>query len=155
MTFDLLSILFFILAGASDAMQTLIRDDANNTLLRRWIGTIKDEAKRTKYINWYHAVGGNARWNPSLPSIPFIGFWSGDAWHTFKFGWIYSMAITISFQVVKFYGWWYFLPSVWLFQMLEGNSFRIFYGIIWRVKPSQTLWQLLTDWNPFINTHKK
>ncbi|MHB9140571.1 MAG: hypothetical protein ACYC25_01690 [Paludibacter sp.] len=151
---------FIFLAGQFDGFQTNIKDMKNETKLLRWILKIRDEKKRQKYLDWYYAnsqngnAPGNNSWNPSLPSIPFLNFWYGDAWHTMKFGWIYSYAIAISILVCHFITGWIYFP-LWfiIFQGIEGQSFRLGYGIFWRINPKESVWGLLKDWNPFKNTH--
>ncbi|MHB1050986.1 MAG: hypothetical protein ACYC09_12975 [Bacteroidota bacterium] len=147
---------FIFLAGMFDGVQTVIKDCPNNSRLRKWIAGIKDEQKRTKYIDWYYGVGGNKRWNPSLPSIPFIGMWYGDAWHTMKFGWIYSWAIAVTILVCEYVvGWWY-SPMVFIIaQGIEGDTFRYSYGIWAREYPANTLWELIKNFNPFDNSRRQ
>jgi hypothetical protein len=143
---------FIVLAGMFDGLQTVIKDCPHNSILRKWIFAIKDIQKRKKYIDWYYGEGGNKRWNPSLPSIPFIGMWYSDAWHTMKFGWIYSWAIAVAIPVCHFIVGWAWFPLVFIVaQGCEGNSFRYFYGIFWREKPAESFWAFVKDSNPFIN----
>ena len=84
-----IALLFVVAAGQFDAMQTARKDLGTNT-------PIYAAMTDTLHQAWYRGDGGNARWNPAFPSIPFLGIWSADFWHTCKFGWIICYACSDS-----------------------------------------------------------
>lgn len=146
----LIAFFFIVLAGVFDAAQTSRKDLFLSSPICNWL-------KSDKLKDWY--IGGNEKYNPALPSIPFLNFWSADFWHTMKFGWIYSYAAAVATLGCTFFSGWFTFPA-WIIifiiaQGLEGETFRVFYGNIFRNEPKDSIWTILSDINPFKNTHSK
>jgi hypothetical protein len=144
----LIAFILVIIAGIFDAAQTSKKDlDLASPLFRLM--------KSDKLKDWY--IGGNTRYNPSFPSLPFFNYYQADFFHTMKFGWIYSYAAAIATLSAPLFS----MPVLaWIIifiiaQGLEGETFRIFYGNIFRNDPKDSIWQILSDFNPFKNTHTK
>jgi hypothetical protein len=150
-------------AGRFDALQTGIKDNVTKTWLYSWImNSGWDKEKQTFYFEWLMAIGGNVRWNPALPSIPFLGIWFGDAWHSCKHYWIYSWSIAVGTP---------FMVLVWLIvgawqgvltgiavalvmNFVEGTIFQLIYATLDRTDRTFDFWQFIRERNPFKNYRK-
>lgn len=142
--------LLIVLAGIFDAAQTIRRDLSTNSTIYKWM-------KTNKLKDWY--IGGNIKYNPSFPSFPPL-WYQADFWHTMKWGWMLSYAAAFATLISSVFNGW-IAVGVWfgvfiLVQGVHGETFRIFYGNIFRAGPTkQSIWQILSDFNPFKNSHAR
>jgi hypothetical protein len=146
-----LALFFVLLAGQFDALQTSRADNGLDTPM------YESFQGDTMLVAWYKG-GDNHRWNPSFPSIPWLGIWYADFWHTCKFGWISSYAAAIATLACSLFIGWKKRILAWLviFVMAygcEGDSFRLGYHNFYRNDPKTSVVQLLLDLNPFVNSH--
>jgi hypothetical protein len=149
----LVALIFVLIAGIGDGLQTSRKDNLNDTpMYDHWKAN-----NDTAMIAWYE--GGNARYNPSFPSVPWIGIWEADFWHTCKFLVIYGWAAALATLACPYWVGWKKRTVAWCFvfilaQGVEGDTFRVFYHNVCRNQPKESIFNILSDINPFINTHK-
>lgn len=154
MEFYFLSTIFVFLAGVFDAAQTGARDNPELTSLYRWISKFKNYEKKMQWLEWYFENGGNIRWNPSLPSIPFLNIWYSGAWHTFKHCWIICLSIAIGLAALSNLNLWQAVILAFTANFVEGTTFQLFYATIFRIDVKFNFLQFLKERNPFYNSHK-
>lgn len=142
----LIAFAFVALAGMFDGAQTARKDLYNDTPLYDW-------SLRHGWERWY--IGGNAEFNPSLPSIPWFGWWSGDFWHSAKFGWIYSWSIAMACTSLASLTVWQAALVALVAQAIEGRVFILFYHNIFVNEPKESLWKLTKQIFPWVNTSKR
>ena len=149
--------LFFVfLAGRADGRQTVNKDlPYEEDLIFQ-----KLMLEHPEWEAWYNG-GDNVKWNPSLPSIPWLNVWFADAWHTEKHHWIICFSIALGIQVLTVFT---LLFNIWfgllagiiaavIFNAVEGTTFRIYYGHVYRATADK--WTtVFKDWNPFVNSRK-
>jgi hypothetical protein len=168
MTWDIVltiitSLVAVFAAGRFDALQTGIRDNPATTKIYSWVmNSGWDKEKQTFYFEWLMGIGGNVRWNPALPSIPFLGIWYADAWHSCKHAWIYSWSIAVGVPSMILV---WILVGTWqgvstgvtvalLTNFVEGTAFQLIYATLDRTDRTFDFWQFLRERNPFMNYRK-
>lgn len=148
MAYLLISYICFIFAGMFNAMMDSRLDLGMGTRTFLWCNK-----RGQQYIDWYYSKGGNARFNPSFPSIPFLNIWFADFWHTAKHLMLYSWTFGVMFAVLSGYDWYWFLVA----NGLHGFSFVYFYHYYFPTALSQGnfldyLKRVIMFWK---NAHKK
>ncbi len=127
MIFGMLSFLSFMAGGIFNAMMDSKSDLREKTILYNFC-----KKRGQKYLDWYNSVGGNARWNPSYPSIPFLNIWSGDFWHTSKWFMILSWTLGAVFANLSDWSWFVFLFG----HGLHGFTFVYLYHYFFPTEPT-------------------
>jgi hypothetical protein len=147
-----IALLFVLAAGQFDAAQTAKKDLNHDTPMYQGYVASHD----TVMMKWYD--GGNHEYNPSFPSIPALGLWEADYWHSMKHGWIVMYACAIATLSCSLFDGWkkrclVWITVCWFAWGFEGESFRIGYGNLYRNAPKDSIIKILGDINPFINSH--
>lgn len=105
-----------------------------------------------KYYDWWYGVGGNAKWNPSYPSIPCLNIWGSDAWHSLKYFMILSWSLAVLSTSFSNLEWYWYLSC----HFIHGSTFIYFHHYGLRTEPEGNfmdyLKRMLFFWK---NAHSK
>ena len=130
MIFGILSLISFMLGGLCNALMDSRLDLGMRTKVYGYC-----KKKGSKWQEWYSSVGGNRRWNPSYPSIPFLNIWFSDYWHTAKWFMLFWWTMGVCFAVESEWSWWIFLSA----HGLHGFTFVLFYHYLIPTEPIGTI----------------